>query len=67
LTILNRHLFLTEQTGPDQRPVSEYWLEQPLRALGATLKQISMDRQFEEALNHGSDALHLAVMFGIGE
>ena len=49
------------------RPVSEYWLEQPLRPLGVTLKQISMDRQLEEALNHGPDALHLAVVFGIGE
>jgi hypothetical protein len=32
-----------------------------------TLKQISMDRQLEEALNHGPDALHLASLFGIGE
>jgi hypothetical protein len=26
-----------------------------------------MDRQLEEALSHGPDALHLAVVFGIGE
>jgi hypothetical protein len=26
-----------------------------------------MDRQLEEALNHGPDALHLAVLFGIGD
>jgi hypothetical protein len=26
-----------------------------------------MDRQLEEALNHGPDPLHLASLFGIGE
>jgi integrase len=64
---LNQHLFLSEQTGHDQRPVSEWWLDKPLRGLNVTLKQINMDRQLEEALNHGPDALHLAVVFGIGE
>ncbi|GAA2580046.1 hypothetical protein GCM10010399_07290 [Dactylosporangium fulvum] len=64
---LNRHLFLSEQTGHDQRPVSDWWLDKPLQGLNVTLKQISMDRQLEEALNHGPDALHLASLFGIGE
>jgi hypothetical protein len=26
---LNRHLFLSEQTGHDQRPVSDWWLDKP--------------------------------------
>lgn len=64
---LNPHLFLSEQTGHDQRPVSEWWLDKPLRDLDVTFKRISMDRQLEEALNHGPDALHLAVLFGIGD
>ncbi|MEH0975227.1 integrase [Micromonospora sp. CPCC 205546] len=64
---LNQHLFLSEQTGHDLRSVSEGWLEKPLRGLGVTFKQISMDRQLEEALSHGPDALHLAVLFGIGD
>jgi hypothetical protein len=67
LHTLNPHLFLSEQTGHDQRPVSEWWLDKPLRGLNVTPKQISMDRQLEEALNHGPDALHLAVVFAIGE
>jgi hypothetical protein len=28
---LNQHLFLSEQTGRDQRPASEWWLDKPLR------------------------------------
>jgi hypothetical protein len=64
---LNRHLFVTEQTGHDLRPPSDWWLDKPWKGLGVTLKRISMDRQLEEALNHGPDALHLAVLFGIGD
>jgi integrase len=64
---LNPHLFLSEQTGHDQRQVSEWWLEKPVKGLGVSWKRISMDRHLEEALNHGPDALHLAVLFGIGD
>ncbi len=42
--------------GPDQ-----------FRETGVTLNQIRMDRQLEEALTHGPDALHLAAVFGISE
>jgi hypothetical protein len=58
---------LSEQTGHDQRPVSDWWLDKPLQGLGVTFKRISMDRQLEEDFNHGPDALHLAVLFGIGD
>lgn len=37
--ILNGHLFLSEQTGHDQRPVSEWWLDKPLRGLKVTLNR----------------------------
>jgi hypothetical protein len=37
------------------------------RETGVTLNQIRMNRQLEEALTHGSDALHLAAVFGISE
>jgi hypothetical protein len=64
---LNQHMFVNEQTGHDLRPVGDWWLEKPWKGLGISLKRISMDRQLEEALNRGPDALHLAVLFGIGE
>ncbi|MER6723074.1 hypothetical protein [Streptomyces halstedii] len=31
------------------------------------LEQLRVDRQLEEALTHGSDALHLAEVFGLDE
>ncbi|MFI6730464.1 hypothetical protein [Streptomyces atratus] len=37
------------------------------REVGVTLNQIRQDRQLEEALTRGPDALHLAVVFGISE
>jgi hypothetical protein len=35
--------------------------------MGVTLNQLRMDRQLEEALVHGPDALHLMAVFGIAE
>ena len=33
----------------------------------ATLERLRVDRQLEEALTHGPDPLHLAVVFGLDE
>jgi len=64
---LNRHLFVSEQTGHDRRPVSEWWLKHQLGGTAATMNAIRMDRQLEEALARGPDALHLTVVFGISD
>ncbi len=63
----NPHLLLTEQTGHDDRAVSDWWLRQHFNGVGVTLNQLRMDRQLEEALVHGPDALHLMAVFGIAE
>ncbi len=46
---LNPHLFLSEQSGHDQKPMTEWWFNKQLRGLGITINQIRMDRQLEEA------------------
>jgi hypothetical protein len=61
----NPHLLVTGQTANDSRPVSNYTITQLFAGLGATLGRLSVDRQLEEALNHGPDPLHLAAVFGI--
>jgi len=63
----NPHLLLTDQTAHDQRPVSQGWLGDQFEGAGATLNQVRMDRQLEEALSHGPDPLHLVAVFGISE
>src|SRR6185437_3535212 len=49
------------------RAVSENWLAGACRGLTATLERLRVDRQLEEALTHGADPLHLALVFGIDE
>ncbi|MFD5063484.1 hypothetical protein [Streptomyces sp. NPDC058394] len=49
----------------DTSPVSAVSLTTPLRGQAATLEQLRVDRQLEEALVHGPDALHLAEVFGL--
>jgi integrase len=63
----NPHLLLNAQTGHDDRAVSDSWLRQHFKGVGVTLNQLRMDRQLEEALVHGPDALHLMAVFGIAE
>ena len=48
-------------------PVSPVSLTTPLRGQAATLEQLRVDRQLEEALAHGPDPLHLAEVFGLDE
>ena len=39
----------------------------PFRRRAATLETLRVDRQLDEALTHGADPLHLAVVFGLDE
>jgi hypothetical protein len=39
----------------------------PFHRRAATLETLRMDRQLDEALTHGADPLHLAVVFGLDE
>ncbi|KUL32174.1 hypothetical protein [Streptomyces regalis] len=64
---INPHLIVNEHTAQNEKPVSPHRLGDQFRETGVTLNQIRMDRQLEEALTHGPDALHLAAVFGISE
>src|SRR6266536_993998 len=47
-------------------PVSTiYYAKTKLRGQAATLERLRVDRQLEEALDHGPDPLHLAAVFGL--
>lgn len=63
----NPHLIINKQTASTTRPVSENALTAPFRAAAATLEALRVDRQLDEALSHGPDPLHLAVVFGLAE
>jgi hypothetical protein len=63
----NPHLIINKQTASTARPVSDNALTAPFRRRAATLEALRVDRQLEEALTHGADPLHLAVVFGLDE
>ena len=63
----NPHLIVSQQTALETGPVSKVWITNTLRGLTATLERLRVDRQLKEALTHGPDPLHLAVVFGIDE
>ncbi|MFQ6330714.1 hypothetical protein ACLMAL_31885 [Nocardia sp. CWNU-33] len=46
-------------------PVSTTWVRLTCCGLEATVERLRVDRQLEEALTHGPDPLHLAVVFGL--
>ncbi|MBP2369860.1 integrase [Pseudonocardia parietis] len=63
----NPHLIINKQTASTTRPVSVNALTAPFRGRAATLENLRVDRQLEEALTHGADPLHLATVFGLDE
>ena len=63
----NPHLIINKQTASNTRPVSDNALTAPFRQRAATLEALRVDRQLDEALTHGADPLHLAVVFGLDE
>ncbi|MGW1765810.1 hypothetical protein ACWCQL_17270 [Streptomyces sp. NPDC002073] len=63
----NPHLLITQKTGVERGPTGKLWTTRATRNLTATLERLRVDRQLEEALTHGADPLHLALVFGIDE
>jgi hypothetical protein len=63
----NPYLIINKHTAPSTRPVSVNTLTDPFRRRGATLEDLRVDRQLDEALTCGPDPLHLAVVFGLDE
>lgn len=63
----NPHLLLNQTSAMGTAPVSQHWLDAGFRGQEATLERLRIDRQLEEALTHGPDPLHLAVVFGLDE
>ncbi len=63
----NPHLIINKQTASSTRPISDNALTTPFRRRAATLEALRIDRQLDEALTHGADPLHLAVVFGLDE
>lgn len=63
----NPHLLITQKTAVGRGPVGKLWATEATRNLSANLERLRVDRQLEEALTHGPDPLHLALVFGIDE
>jgi hypothetical protein len=63
----NPHLLISARTAVGHAPVSTTGINLILRGLPATLERLRIDRQLEEALTHGADPLHLAVVFDLDE
>ena len=61
----NPHLLINAQTALGTRPASRTWINSALRGHAATVEALRVDRQLEEALATGADALHLAATFGL--
>ena len=63
----NPHLLINQTTAMELGPVSGHWIDAGFRGQEATLERLRVDRQLEEALTHGPDPLHLAVVFGLDD
>ncbi|MBF6303035.1 hypothetical protein IU459_36875 [Nocardia amamiensis] len=63
----NPHLIINKQTASSTRAISVNALTAPFRRRTATLEALRVDRQLDEALTHGPDPLHLAVVFGLDD
>lgn len=63
----NPHLLVNQMTAMELGPVSGHWIDAGFRGQHAGLERLRVDRQLEEALTHGPDPLHLAVVFGLDE
>jgi integrase len=61
----NRHLLISKYTARTTGPVSSYTIGHLFPPHLPGIDRLRRDRQLEEALAHGPDPLHLAVVFGI--
>ncbi|MGO4470796.1 hypothetical protein AB4Y95_02525 [Arthrobacter sp. M-10] len=58
-------MLINQMTALETGPVSGHWIDAGFRGQEATLERLRVDRQHEEALTHGPDPLHLAVVFDL--
>ncbi|MBJ3813227.1 hypothetical protein JGB26_40310 [Streptomyces flavofungini] len=61
------HPLITQKTAVELGPAGKLWATRATRDLTAALERFRVDRQLEEALIHGADPLHHALVFGIDE
>lgn len=61
----NPHLIINKHTALETKAATVKWASYLLNKQTATLERLRIDRQLEEALTHGPDPLHLAVLFGL--
>jgi integrase len=61
----NPHMLINQMTALETGPVSRHWIDAGFRGQQATLERLRVDRKLEEALTHGPDPLHLAVVFDL--
>lgn len=63
----NPYLLITQKTAVELDPAGKLWTTRATRNLTAALVRLRVDRQLEEALAHGADPLHLALVLDINE
>jgi integrase len=63
----NPHLLISRSSAVGLGPVSAPWIGRMLRGLPATIEQLRIDRQLEEALCSGADPLHIKAVFGMDD
>ncbi len=63
----NPHLLINQMTAMGLTAVNKHWIDVGCRGQEATVERMRVDRQLEEALTHGPDPLHLAVVFGLDD
>ncbi|RSM80545.1 hypothetical protein DL991_10540 [Amycolatopsis sp. WAC 01375] len=63
----NPHVLINQRTAFTLGQVSRFWLIAGFRGQEVTLDRLRVDRQLEEAIVHGADPLHLAVVFDLAE
>jgi len=61
----NPHLLINTHTALETQAAAGDWASLLLNKQSASLERLRVDRQLEEALTHGPDPLHLAVVFGL--
>jgi integrase len=65
---VNPHLIINQMSAVKATPVSTLPFRRTLRGRdAATLEQLRVDRQLDEALTFRADPLHLAALFGLDE
>lgn len=63
----NRHVFVSQGTAYGTGPASIYWLQTRVQGFDVTPDRLRIDRQLDEAVISGGDALRIASVFGISE